>query len=109
MSLKPTRRRWFMCLTTGAFAAVAGRQVAAQQSDTTLKEQLEFGLKSRRPEEFAWIDRVVTMVESGELPVKLVTVSFNWARKRGKYPYQYFVRALRALAARQGIAIPPSG
>lgn len=108
MSRKPTRRQWFVQLFAGIASLFGLRVASAQQQQATLKEQLNFGLKARRPQEFAWIESVVTMVEQGELPVKLVNVSFNWARKRGKYPYQYFVRALRSLAARQGIDIPPS-
>lgn len=94
---------------TSLFSLFSLRAASAQQLEATLKEQLEFGLKARRPQEFAWIEMVVNMVDAGELPSKLVTVSFNWSRKQGKYPYQYFVRALRILAARQGIDIPPSG
>lgn len=103
------RRDWFASVVASFGYLFASRHVAAQDSPT-LKEQLEFGLRARRPEEFEFIEIVVGMVQSGQLPRKLVTVCFNWSRKKNtKYPYQYFVRALRILAGRQGIDIPESG
>lgn len=73
-----------------------------------LKDQLEKGLRARRPEEFAFIARVLQMVDEGTLPLDLVQSTFQWARKKTdfkKYPFPYFEQALRLRAKRIGIAI----
>lgn len=81
--------------------------VAAEVTD--LKQQLEKGLKARRPEEFQFVDLVVTMVGNDTLPLDLVKSTFIWARKKAlttRYPFPYFERALRVRAAKRGIKIP---
>lgn len=109
VSTQTSRRQWFTQLAGSAGVLISFGHATAQDTPT-LKEQLEFGLRARRPEEFAWIESVVDMVNTGQLPKKLVTVCFNWSRKKNtKYPYQYFVRSLRILASRQGIDVPASG
>lgn len=109
LNLPTNRRQWFTHVVAAAGSLPLLNRATAQDTPT-LKEQLEFGLRARRPEEFAWIEDIVDMVNTGQLPRKIVTVCFNWSRKKNtKYPYQYFVRSLRILAGRQGIEIPPSG
>ena len=108
---------WVGCL---AFAAVAVclsavlTQVPAQQSTVSattdvkvasLRDQLEKGLKARLPREFAFIDRVVGMVDAKQLPYDLVQSTFLWARVKRPYPFPYFEMGLRTRAARQGIKI----
>lgn len=73
-----------------------------------LKDQLEKGLKARRPAELAFIAHVVVLVETKKLPLPLVKSVFQWARKRGaktNYPFPYFKRALRIRAKKLGIII----
>lgn len=71
-----------------------------------LKDQLEKGLRVRRPEEFAYVGYIVGLVESDDLPLQLVLETFQWARKQdGHYPFPYFQRAIRIRAARAGIEI----
>ena len=73
-----------------------------------LKDQLEKGLKARRPAELAFIAHVVVLVETNKLPLPLVKSVFQWARKRGaktNYPFPYFERALRIRAKKLGIII----
>jgi hypothetical protein len=73
-----------------------------------LKEQLENGLKARLPSEFAFIARVVEMVDKGQLPVALVKSTFEWTRRMKYYKRSlvpYFARSLRLRAARLGIVI----
>ena len=73
-----------------------------------LRDQLEKGLKARRPEEFQFLNRVISMVENQTLPLELVKSTFQWARERAKnkrYPFPYFERALRLRAAQLGIEI----
>ena len=70
-----------------------------------LKQQLEAGLRIQRPQDFAFIDRIVVMVENKQLPLDMVKSTFAWARKKEAYPFIYFERGLQARAARRGISI----
>lgn len=81
-----------------------GRQVKPPD----LKTRLETGLKARRNSEFAFIARVVTLVQRDLLPLKLVNGSFNYARKKASYnrrdyPMVYFQRALELQSEQAGI------
>ena len=69
----------------------------------SLKDALEKGLKARRPEEFQFIARVVTLVELGVLPKRLVQTTFFWARAKPRVQAFYFERALKVRARRLGI------
>jgi len=80
--------------------------LAAEVAD--LKEQLENGLKARLPADFAFISKVVTLVEQDKLPISVVKAVFQWARKKGaanNYPFPYFQRALKIRAKKLGIVI----
>jgi hypothetical protein len=70
-----------------------------------LKEQLESGLRPRSPAEFAYVQRVVELTRENKLPLKLVKVTFNWARRKRPYPFPYFQRALTIELAKRGIRI----
>ncbi|MEX0711461.1 MAG: hypothetical protein WD278_03880 [Pirellulales bacterium] len=70
-----------------------------------LKTQLEKGLRARRDVEFAFIARVLELVDQGVLPRRTVQTAFNWARKKPTKKVQYFEFALRALARKRGIRI----
>ena len=72
---------------------------------TTLQEQLEKGLRTRRPEEHAFIDRVVKMVKQRQLPEPMVRSTFDWARNKKPYQFPYFERAIKIRAARIGIVV----
>jgi hypothetical protein len=111
--LEESEMRLIFCSTLIAVTLLAltverfqSRTAAAKVAD--LKEQLEAGLKARLPADFAFIQRVVTMVENDQLPLELVKSTFQWARKKAKYrnyPFPYFERALRIRAGRLGIQI----
>ena len=75
--------------------------------EPSLKDTLEKGLRARRPVEFQFIAQVVTLVEQGRLPRKLVLGTFQYARKKGnrKYPFPYFQRAMILRAAKIGVQI----
>ena len=77
--------------------------VGVQVAD--LKQQLEAGLRIQRPQDFAFIDRIVVMVEHKQLPLDMVKSTFACARKKEPYPFVYFERGLRARAAKRGIGI----
>lgn len=75
----------------------------------SLKEQLEVGLKARRPGEFQYIAKIIQLVKTGQIPDKLVRSTFNWARKKHPYQFPYFERALQYRGRRLGINVPSSG
>ena len=70
-----------------------------------LKQQLEKGLFARRPEEFAFISRVIVMVNNNQISRELVESTFLWARKKRPYPFVYFQRGLKVRAARVGVRV----
>jgi hypothetical protein len=72
-----------------------------------LKDQLEKGLKCRRPQEFAFVAAVVTKVENGDITRQIVVETFSYARKKAtkvgtKYAFPYFARALEERAKQAG-------
>jgi len=72
----------------------------------TLKQELEFGLRARLSHEFAFVNRVVKLVNQGKLSVAMVKSTFVWSRRKNPYlPFPYFERGLRLRATRIGIDI----
>lgn len=72
----------------------------------SLQSRLTTGLKARRPEDVAFVERVAGMVAEGQLPAKVVDSTYLWAiRRRQTYPFPAFQRALRLQADRLGITI----
>lgn len=71
-----------------------------------LRVQLRDGLKASRDAEYAFVDRVVLMVEEKRLPLDMVDSIYTYARNRNpRIPFPYFERALRLVAAQKGIQI----
>ena len=111
MRKRPATRRAFLGFGASLLSmslAVPLRGQTPGISTLTLRDELEKGLKARRPEEFQFIARVVQLVAKGQLPVDLVKSTFLWARKRTrfeKYPFPFFERALRQRAAQLGISL----
>jgi hypothetical protein len=99
-SLSLTLADW----TASSSAEPSPRRITIPVGD--LKEQLQSKLRPRSPQEFAFIDRVVSMVQRQQLPMNVVKVTFNWARKKPtEYRFPYFQRALRIQAAKLGIQV----
>lgn len=106
-----TRRGFvrFACFT--GLTAVTGRLWGQSSKGVSpgksidLRDMLTTGLKCRRPEEFAYIDMVVDLVESGDLPESLVRSTFAYARRKRPYPLVYFRSALRVRAKKAGVTI----
>lgn len=72
----------------------------------TLTQQLQKGLKLRRPIEFEFVDGVVQMVDEDKLSIDTVNKAFAWSRQRNKFrPYVYFEASLIELAKRDGVDI----
>jgi len=84
--------------------------IGAEQPNATkavsLEDRLKTGLRARRPEEFAFIEDVVSLVQRGELPGKIVDSTFIWAiQHQRKYPFPAFERALRVQADKIGVGL----
>ena len=91
---------------TRTAAGIFHVQLAQASQVGDLKQQLQSHLRPRSPQEFAFIDRVVSMVQRDELPLRTVKATFNWARKKPRqYRFPYFQRALQIEAARLGIRV----
>ncbi len=101
-------------------ATKASAQDVINNRIPTLEERLNFGLKTRRPTEKAFIRKVVALVDNGTLKQKVVDESFFWVRremeksKMGdpnakkhilKYPFIFFQRVVKLNAKRVGVSI----
>jgi hypothetical protein len=109
-----------LCLAAalGAGSMVVSQTALAQKQvnptspyvQVTLKEQLQKGLKCRRPGEFQWVDYVVHQVDKGKLPLSYVNICFDWSRERNNHiPFVYFKQSLIMLAAQKGIKLKDFG
>ncbi|NIP84822.1 MAG: hypothetical protein GTO03_04395 [Planctomycetales bacterium] len=95
---------WLLLAAVGWFL-VPGLPSTVRAETESLQETLENGLKARRPEEFAFIARVVRLVDQGTLPRSLVETTYLWARRKRTVPYPYFEKGLRVRAQRIGIEL----
>lgn len=115
----PTRRHFFVRAASG-FAAFTlslvglGRLRAETPpplgknlpSGLTYQQQLEKGLKARRPTDFTFIATVITAVENGTITQKMVNETFDYARsKDSRYPFIYFQFVIRKRAAKLGVTL----
>jgi hypothetical protein len=105
-----SRRRLLVTSTIAAAACLSARSIRAQQpqpstGDANLRDTLLFGLKPRTPAEQAFIDTVVAKVNAKVLPLDVVISTFQWARPRRPFPFPYFERAMKARAAKIGVAL----
>lgn len=104
-----TRRHFFrLMLPAVSLGALSlGRQVqgAEEGSTSDLKELLEKDLRARRPEEYAFINKVIKLVDEGDLPYSMVNGVYIWARKKRPHPFQYFQYAMRERARRVGVIL----
>ena len=111
------RRAWMLAAGTGIVggaASLRGQSTFGVSRTPSLRTRLETGLRARRPQEFAFIDLVVDLVNLRVLPRRIVDVSFLWARRRAdergvRYPMPYFQFAVTTLASRAKIRLqrPP--
>ena len=99
----------FLCWWAAGLARVARAQVTSNANSTAvqldLKTTLEKGLRCRRPEEFAFVEREVQLVDDGTLPEVLVRTTFGYARKKRPYPFPYFERILKLRAEQIGVTL----
>ena len=72
----------------------------------TLRQQLEKGLKCRRPVEFQFVDHVADLVDQGKLPIDMVNKCFDWSRQKNSFrPFVYFARSLTIMAEQNGFSL----
>ena len=89
--------------TDSSAAVESGRGVA------TLEERLLNGLRARTDQEKEYVKQVVTYVQQGKLPEKLVDSTFLWVRKnkpKHNYPIFYFKRILELRAKALNLEVP---
>lgn len=100
------RRHWLVSFCILVLAAVGLGDVSAQQEEVTLTDRLKAGLKCRRPEEFAFVESVVALVDQQKLSKELVLSTFQWSlRQRPDFPFYYFQYGIRLRAAAVGVDI----
>mgnify|MGYP001201345304 FL=1 len=68
-------------------------------------EVLKASLHTASPEEEGFIAYVVELVKAGRLPPELLQSAYLWAKRKPKYKFQYFKRAIIQLAAARGIRL----
>jgi hypothetical protein len=67
-----------------------------------LVDQLNAGLKVRKPAEKLFVERVVQLVDKKVLPLSMVLSVFQYARKKeNRYPFFYFREALKIRAVKE--------
>lgn len=71
-----------------------------------LVDRLSADLRTRRPEDVAFLEQVDRLVRDGRLPAKVVSSTSAWATRRGKArPFPSFRRALEIQADRLGVSL----
>ncbi|MHC4399582.1 MAG: hypothetical protein ACYTG0_07875 [Planctomycetota bacterium] len=75
---------------------------AAQTLDANT---IRAALRTATPEENGFVDRAVRLVQQGRLPDALLRSTFLWAKRKPRWKFQYFRRALTLRAARIGIRL----
>ena len=123
----PRMASWLRVASTVVLLAVLAIPLGAQQVGSSassatgpmqgrqvgLRDQLRVGLRALSASDFAFIDKVVMLVNQGKLPRRLVDGTFLWARKRverytGRWtprPMIYFRPALILRARRIGVRL----
>jgi hypothetical protein len=103
------RRTWIGTaaggLTAFLFAAFAPSKRAQAASHRLDAGTLIYTLRVGRPEDEAFIGRVVAMMNAGDLPRSILQKCYLWAKKKRKHKFHYFKRALILLAAKKGIVV----
>ena len=93
-------------VAVSALAQTSSPNKSSPYVQITLRQQLEKGLKCRRPVEFQFVDHVADLVDQGELPIDIVNKCFDWSRQKNSFrPYVYFRRSLTILAEKNGFTL----
>lgn len=109
---RPPRLVCLPALLVGLFPVstalhASGEEPQSPHGDVmSLEDRLVTGLRARRPEDVAFLERVATLVEEGRLPEKVVNSTLAWAQRRGRnYPLPSFRRALELQADHLGVSL----
>lgn len=99
--------RSFVTRVLGAAVLVGAALVSPLQGGNPRLNaaQIKAGLRTATPEENGFVDRVVGLAQAGTLPPQLVESTFQWARKKPKFQFQYFKRGVTLRAAKLGITL----
>jgi hypothetical protein len=113
------RKKWHVFLLLGAATLLAAAWHWAWTAPSTLRadeqtgepvaslrDQLEKGLRARRPVEVQFVRRVAQLVDQRQLSLELVQGTFSWTVKKyrtKKYLVPHFEQVLRQRAAKEGI------
>lgn len=110
--MRLTRLVWMRSILVGllslaAVPAASGDDAGTPRSEAmSLEDRLVAGLRARRPEDVAFLERVTALVDEGKLPEKLVTSTLAWAQRRGRtHPLPSFRRALQFQADHLGVSL----
>jgi hypothetical protein len=116
--MMPIRKLLAVAVAAIAILSIWGSTCAAQTSIdfsnssgagqvAGLQDQLEKGLKCRRPPEFAFVRAVVQKVNDGAISRQMVVETFAFARRKAhqvghNYAFPYFQRGLEERAKKAG-------
>ncbi|MGB9687479.1 hypothetical protein [Thermogutta sp.] len=81
------------------------RTCSADTPEWLNPEVLKASLHTATPEEEGFIAYVVGLVKAGRLPAEILQSAYLWAKRKPKYKFQYFKRAIIQLAAARGIRL----
>ena len=73
------------------------------------EERLNAVLKTRLDAEKEYVGVIVQLARDRKIPLKLVDVSWTWARKNRpwtKYPFVYFARIIKLQGDKIGVEVP---
>ena len=102
------RRNWLITTFAGLAGTGFPTLVAAQVIDgrISLRDRLKAGLRCRRPEEEAFADHIVDLVEQKKLTTEMVLGTLKWAvERRPNFPFYYFRDAIRIRAKSVGVTV----
>jgi len=89
-----------------ALAALPSLLYAADTNSTILDAKtIKAGLQTAKIEEGDFVERVVSLARKGTIPPWLVESTFEWARKKPEWRFQYFKRGLILRANKLGISL----
>ena len=83
-----------------------GSRSSQAEEPVSLNDRLKAGLKCRRPEEVAFVNMVVLLVDQKKLTKEMVLGTYQWAiGQRADAPFYYFQYGLRRRAAAIGVTL----
>jgi hypothetical protein len=99
------RRTWLAAIAALSLVTLPATLARAEE-EITLKDRLNAGLRCRRPEEFAFVDTVIGLVDQKKLSREMVLGTYRWAaERRPDFPFYYFQYAIRERAKEIGVSV----